>query len=72
MVGRAVHQAVLDAGDTETGVTIHEVIPELDAGPIVAQARVPVLPGDDADTLAARVLVEEHRLLVATLRQVME
>jgi phosphoribosylglycinamide formyltransferase-1 len=72
MVGRAVHQAVLDAGDTETGVTIHEVIPELDAGSIVAQASVPVLPGDDADTLAARVLVEEHRLLVATLRQVME
>ena len=49
-------------------MTIHEVTAELDAGPILAQARVPVLPGDDAETLAARVLGEEHRLLVATLR----
>lgn len=68
MVGAAVHRAVLDAGDAETGVTIHEVSPELDAGPILAQARVPVLAGDDVETLASRVLVEEHRLLVATLR----
>ena len=48
-------------------MTIHEVTSDLDAGPIVAQSRVAVLPGDDAETLAARVLVEEHRLLVATL-----
>jgi phosphoribosylglycinamide formyltransferase-1 len=68
MMGLTVHRAVLEAGETETGVTIHEVTPELDAGPILAQARVPVLAGDDADALAARVLVEEHRLLVATLR----
>lgn len=68
MVGEAVHRSVLAAGDAETGVTIHEVTPELDAGPILARARVPVLPADDVDALAARVLAEEHRLLVATLR----
>ena len=68
MMGIEVHRSVIGAGDAETGATIHEVTSELDAGPILAQARVPVLPGDDAETLAARVLVEEHRLLVATLR----
>jgi phosphoribosylglycinamide formyltransferase-1 len=68
MLGLAVHRSVLAAGDTETGATLHEVTAELDAGPILAQARVPVLVGDDANRLAARVLVEEHRLLVSTLR----
>lgn len=67
MVGPAVHGAVLAAGDVESGATVHEVTPELDAGPILAQARVPVMPGDDADALAGRVLVAEHRLLVETL-----
>ncbi|HEX2883550.1 MAG TPA: phosphoribosylglycinamide formyltransferase [Candidatus Limnocylindria bacterium] len=67
MVGPAVHASVLASGDPETGVTVHEVTPELDSGPILAQARVPVLLGDDAESLASRVLVEEHRLLVATL-----
>jgi len=70
MVGTAVHRSVLAAGDDETGVTIHEVTADLDAGPILAQSRVRVLPGDDAETLAARVLVEEHRLLVATLGEI--
>jgi phosphoribosylglycinamide formyltransferase-1 len=70
MMGLAVHRSVLEAGDTETGVTIHEVTPELDAGPIVAQARVAVLLGDDPEALAARVLSEEHRLLVATLADI--
>lgn len=69
MLGTAIHRSVLAAGDPETGVTIHEVTPELDAGPILAQARLPVLPGDDVESLAARVLAEEHRLLVATLRE---
>jgi phosphoribosylglycinamide formyltransferase 1 len=69
MVGLAVHASVLARGDAETGVTIHEVTPDLDAGPILAQARVPVLAGDDAETLAARVLAAEHRLLVATLAE---
>jgi phosphoribosylglycinamide formyltransferase-1 len=68
MMGAAVHRAVLEAGDRETGVTIHEVTPELDAGPVLAQVRVPVHADDDSDRLAARVLEEEHRLLVATLR----
>jgi phosphoribosylglycinamide formyltransferase 1 len=69
MMGLAVHRSVLDAGDPETGVTIHEVTAELDAGPILARARVPVDPEDDPETLAARVLEVEHRLLVATLRE---
>ena len=69
MFGLEVHRSVLRSGATETGATVHEVTGELDAGPILAQARVPVQPDDDAETLAARVLVEEHRLLVATLRE---
>lgn len=69
MMGAAVHRSVLAAGDTETGATVHEVTPALDAGPILASARVPVLPGDDVETLAERVLEEEHRLLVATLTE---
>lgn len=70
MVGPAVHRSVLDAGDAETGATIHEVTPELDAGPILGQVRVPVRPGDDPETLGARVLDAEHRLLVSTLAEV--
>jgi len=69
MMGLAVHRSVLAAGDEETGATIHEVTTALDAGPILAQTQVPVIPGDDADALAARVLEAEHRLLVATVRQ---
>ncbi len=68
MMGLEVHRSVLRSGDAESGVTIHEVTPELDAGPILASARVPVLPGDSVEDLAARVLREEHRLLVETLR----
>ena len=69
MVGLAVHRAVLAAGDAESGCTIHEVTAELDAGATLAQSRVRVEPGDDAECLAARVLAEEHRLLVATLER---
>ncbi|MDQ3879757.1 MAG: phosphoribosylglycinamide formyltransferase [Chloroflexota bacterium] len=67
MIGLAVHEAVLAAGDAETGVSIHEVTPELDAGPLLAQRRVAVVRGQPAAGLAGRVLVEEHRLLVDTL-----
>ena len=67
MMGLAVHRSVLTAGDTESGVSIHWVTPALDAGPILAQARVPVLETDDAESLARRVLAMEHRLLVDTL-----
>ena len=70
MLGMAVHRSVLAAGDAETGVTIHEVTADLDAGPILAQTRVAVLAGDDPETLAARVLAEEHRLLVTTLAEI--
>jgi len=59
--GLHTHERALAEGRAEHGCTVHHVSAELDAGPIVAQARVPVLPGDDAGTLAARVLVEEHR-----------
>lgn len=63
MYGRRVHEAVLEAGVSETGVTIHLVDEAYDRGPIVAQRRVPVEPGDDAERLAARVLETEHALL---------
>ena len=68
MLGLAVHASVLAAGDPETGVTIHEVTEELDAGAVVAQERLAVVPGETAEALAARVLEVEHRLLVSTLR----
>lgn len=68
MLGLDVHRSVLASGDRWTGVTIHEVTAELDAGPILAQVRLPVVQGDDAESLARRVLAEEHRLMVATLR----
>ncbi len=55
-------QQALDAGAAESGCTVHWVTPGVDEGPIIAQARVPVLPGDTADSLAARILVEEHEL----------
>lgn len=67
--GLHTHQRALDAGDAEAGCTVHEVTPVLDDGPILGQARVPVEPGDTADTLAARVLREEHRLYPAVLRR---
>jgi len=65
--GLHTHARALEAGDTEHGASVHFVVPELDAGAVIAQARVPVLPGDDAATLAARVLALEHPLLIATL-----
>jgi phosphoribosylglycinamide formyltransferase-1 len=60
--GLDTHARALAAGATEAGCTVHLVTAELDDGPILGQARVPVLPGDDEATLAARVLTEEHRL----------
>ena len=67
--GLHTHQRALDAGDAEAGCTVHEVTAVLDDGPILGQARVPVRPGDSADALAARVLVQEHRLYPAVLRR---
>ena len=63
------HQRALDAGDSEAGCTVHEVTAKLDDGPILGQARVPVLAGDTAETLAARVLTQEHILYPAVLRR---
>lgn len=60
--GLHTHERALADGVAEHGCTVHMVRAELDSGPIIAQARVPVLPGDTAATLAARVLAEEHRL----------
>ncbi len=68
MMGAAVHAAVLAAGDAETGATVHEVTPELDAGPLIAQRRMPVRTGATAAELAASVLDVEHRLVVDVLR----
>ena len=66
--GLNTHARALAAGDTEAGCTVHEVIPELDAGPILGQARVPVLAGDTPEVLAARVLAQEHKLYPKVLR----
>ena len=68
--GLDTHARALAAGVVEHGCTVHYVVPELDAGPVVAQARVPVLPGDTAERLAARVLAEEHRLYPEALAEV--
>lgn len=68
--GLRTHARALEAGDEEHGVSVHFVIPALDAGAVIAQARVPVLPGDTTETLSARVLEREHPLLVAVLRLV--
>ena len=67
--GLHTHRRALEAGDAEAGCTVHEVTPVLDDGPILGQARVPILPGDTAGTLAARVLGMEHRLYPAVLRR---
>jgi phosphoribosylglycinamide formyltransferase 1 len=65
--GLNTHERALREGLAEHGCTVHFVTAELDAGPIIAQARVPILPGDDAEALAARVLREEHRIYPETL-----
>ena len=70
MYGARVHEAVLAARDTETGVTVHLVDEEYDHGEIVAQCRVCVEPGDTVETLSARVLEREHVFLVETLQAI--
>ena len=60
--GLHTHQRALDAGDSEAGATVHFVTEELDGGPPIIQAKVPTLPDDSAETLAARVLSKEHRI----------
>lgn len=66
--GMATHRQALEAGVTEHGATVHFVTAELDHGPAVASATVPVLPGDTEDSLSARVLVQEHLLYPRAIR----
>lgn len=68
MYGVRVHQAVLASGERESGATVHIVSERYDEGPILGQARVPVLVDDTPETLAKRVLAQEHRLLPAAVR----
>jgi len=66
--GLHTHQRALDAGDTEHGASVHFVTEELDGGPTIIQARVPILADDTAQTLAGRVLQQEHRILPEAVR----
>ncbi|MBX3706288.1 MAG: phosphoribosylglycinamide formyltransferase [Pseudomonadales bacterium] len=67
--GRRVHEAVLAAGEHETGATVHLVDTEYDSGPILAQVRVPIRPGDAVHDVEERVKAAERKLIVATLRE---
>ena len=67
--GLHTHARALEAGDAEHGCTVHEVTAALDDGPILGQATIPVMAGDTPEDLAARVLVQEHRLYPAVLRR---
>lgn len=68
--GIRVHEQALQAGVKISGCTVHFIVPELDSGPIVAQTAVPVLPDDTPETLAARVLAEEHKIYPEALKLV--
>lgn len=70
--GLHTHQRAIDAGCRFAGVTVHQVTAELDVGPILDQAVVPVLPGDTADTLAARVLTQEHVIYPRAVRALVQ
>jgi phosphoribosylglycinamide formyltransferase-1 len=70
MYGHHVHEAVLKAGAKESGATVHWVVPEVDAGPVILQARVPVLSGDTPASLAARVLEQEHQIYPEAVKRV--
>jgi phosphoribosylglycinamide formyltransferase-1 len=65
--GLHTHQRALDAGDTAHGASVHFVTAELDGGPVISQTLIDIEPGDDAATLASRLLRHEHRLLVSTV-----
>ncbi|AOG22921.1 phosphoribosylglycinamide formyltransferase [Acidovorax sp. RAC01] len=70
--GLHTHQRAIDAGCKFAGVTVHQVTAELDVGPILDQAVVPVLPGDTADALAARVLAQEHTIYPRAVRALLQ
>ncbi len=69
--GLHTHRRAIEAGCAQAGATVHWVTPELDHGPILAQAAVPVLPDDTEQTLAARVLEQEHRIYPQVVRQLL-
>ena len=68
MYGRRVHQAVLDSGDTETGVTIHHVTDDYDTGDVIAQCVVPVIPGDTVTSIEERVKKVEKQLICTVIQ----
>jgi len=68
--GLHTHQRAIEAGDEEAGCTVHWVSAEVDAGEIIMQAKVPVMTGDTPETLATRVLIEEHKIYPAALKQI--
>jgi phosphoribosylglycinamide formyltransferase-1 len=68
--GLHTHERAIADGQTEAGCTVHLVTAELDGGPIIAQSRVPVFPGETAEMLAARVLIEEHKLYPKVLAKI--
>lgn len=70
--GLDTHRRAIEAGDSEAGCSVHYVTEGVDEGEVIAQARVPVLPGDTPETLAARILPEEHRLYPEALRIALE
>lgn len=72
MYGKHVHEAVLAAGDTESGCSVHVVTEQYDEGQVVLQKRCPVLPGDTVETLAERVLGLEHTAYAEALKKVIE
>ncbi len=71
MYGKYVHEAVLKSGVKESGCTVHFVTTEVDAGPIIAQRKVPVMTGDTIESLSKRILEEEHKLLVEAIEKVL-
>ncbi|HAB79571.1 MAG TPA: phosphoribosylglycinamide formyltransferase [Glaciecola sp.] len=66
--GLNTHQRAIDNGDTEHGVSVHFVTPELDGGPVILQAKVPIFPEDDAEDIAQRVQVQEHQIYPLVVR----
>jgi len=71
MYGKNIHEAVLKSGVKESGCTVHFVTTKIDAGPIIAQKKVPVIPGDTVNSLSKRILAEEHKLLIEAIKLVL-
>lgn len=67
--GLHTHRRAIEAGDAEHGASVHQVTAELDGGPVIAQTRLPILPGDTPESLAARLLPLEHALLVGCVKE---